>query len=632
MDLSQGPRKLSSTRREFVIRTGAAAACLPASAPRYPFRRLRISVVSGLSRAIRITSANLWRGAWLGCERNGEVLEQRWIFTAVADALLGTIEGNLGFDVGDSREAMLNFEMSSLGGVAYAIESPQAILAVAIDKTFDNPEIFVFLEHPGTRRAWLATQGEPTAGMVSSGNNLAQLIDGAGAFAGIANLVEQAQTSISISQISFDVDFIAKYLSENSAVGPQLIDRLIARSNEGIAVRILLRFDKTILGLGENSSYWALMKYLKQREHRIAVRTFRMSLQTFHAKMLIVDDRDAVIIGSPFERGYWDTPEHRITEPRRAKAKGLPPNPMHDISIGVRGDAANDVLLTFNGLWAAAAHEPLPPTQLSRPIPPELAPVVQVVRTIPANAGVTAGGETGVFESYLRAISQARSLIYIENQYFTNSTIVELIRRRLDDVPALRAIIVLNENPDLPLYPLRQFELLQKAGLLDHPRAGVYALWSFSPSSPTSKPALSPIYVHSKMGFVDDRWVTIGTANADGVSLDRSREYIWTHLRNVEVNISVYDPTNAHDKFLFSVRDRLWSEHLGVSSEQIDQHRADPLDLWRSAAERNVATLRGAQPTLQGHVLPFVPAKHLRDQLSALGIDSTGFTLGKEGH
>jgi len=77
----------------------------------------------------------------------------------------------------------------------------------------------------------------------------------------------------------------------------------------------------------------------------------------------------------------------------------------------------------------------------------------------------------------------------------------------------------------------------------------------------------NPVYVHAKIGIVDDRWLTLGSANLNEHSL----------FNDTEVNLVTDDAALAR-----RVRERLWSEHLGD-----DCTDRDPLtvleELWRPA-------------------------------------------------
>jgi phosphatidylserine/phosphatidylglycerophosphate/cardiolipin synthase-like enzyme len=68
------------------------------------------------------------------------------------------------------------------------------------------------------------------------------------------------------------------------------------------------------------------------------------------------------------------------------------------------------------------------------------------------------------------------------------------------------------------------------------------------------------IYVHAKVGIVDDRWLTVGSANLNEHSL----------FNETEMNVVTHDPTLAR-----RTRLRLWSEHL-----------ERPSHCWRATQQR----------------------------------------------
>ena len=63
------------------------------------------------------------------------------------------------------------------------------------------------------------------------------------------------------------------------------------------------------------------------------------------------------------------------------------------------------------------------------------------------------------------------------------------------------------------------------------------------------------VYVHAKVAVVDDRWLTVGSANLNEHSL----------FNDTEVNIVTDDAALAR-----TVRERLWSEHLGADCTGVD--------------------------------------------------------------
>jgi phosphatidylserine/phosphatidylglycerophosphate/cardiolipin synthase-like enzyme len=79
------------------------------------------------------------------------------------------------------------------------------------------------------------------------------------------------------------------------------------------------------------------------------------------------------------------------------------------------------------------------------------------------------------------------------------------------------------------------------------------------------------LYVHAKVGIVDDRWLTVGSANLNAHSL----------LNDTEMNVVTQEPELAR-----ATRLRLWSEHLEVEPGSIAGDAPHTLvdERWRPIA------------------------------------------------
>jgi len=89
------------------------------------------------------------------------------------------------------------------------------------------------------------------------------------------------------------------------------------------------------------------------------------------------------------------------------------------------------------------------------------------------------------------------------------------------------------------------------------------------------------LYVHAKIGIVDDRWLTIGSANLNAHSF----------FNDTEVNVHVCDPELAR-----RTRLRLWSEHLELPEDAIAGDPTDVVDrLWAPIARRQSECRRTGQ-------------------------------------
>lgn len=383
-----------------------------------------------------------------------------------------------------------------------------------------------------------------------------------------------------------------------------------------------------------------------------------LSAGVMHCKLVIADGKLALSIGSPFGQGYVDGHAHRIDDPGRGSHSGFP---MHDAGFAVSGPAVAHLHEAFRVLWNIEAGEtdrvdprPTPPSQTDGG---DAICDMQVVRTLSKGGkfeGLTEDGEQGILEAYLRAINEAQDYIYLETQYFTNDAIgnalVNVLKRSIAAGTNLQAILLVNIRPDVPFYPRRQRQLITRirkaidwrgAG---RDRFGVFTRWTWEPDGfgPSGRPRIMPVYVHAKVGIVDDKWATVGSANLDGLSLDSLRlaELIGKENRAVEVNGVMFngvDGTSESDAVRI-LRHQLWAEHLGeltgtgepAPGALTTQRGATGwLGNWTKRAKENVRQLIDDPLHEHGDYARILPwpeddstHKTPRDHLKALGIPS----------
>ena len=247
----------------------------------------------------------------------------------------------------------------------------------------------------------------------------------------------------------------------------------------------------------------------------------------------------------------------------------------HDVQAAVRGPAVVQIWQALVDRW----NDPAPvrgPGVV--PIPKSEQPVsseggslaIQVLRTVPCQ-GIFRGlprGEQTVRAAYLRAIEKAEHYIYIEDQYFWPSPVMDALRdavargvhviamvARDFDIPGITAVHksmrartaahIRGAHPD-------RFHLFHKERLKDS----------------------EAIYVHSKLMFVDDVFFAVGTANVNWRS----------HTNDTELHLGVVDEdlTEAMiglrpavvGRQIRAMRQDLWAEHLDMSQAQLD----DPIE------------------------------------------------------
>ncbi len=128
-----------------------------------------------------------------------------------------------------------------------------------------------------------------------------------------------------------------------------------------------------------------------------------------------------------------------------------------------------------------------------------------------------------------------------------------------------------------------------------HGRLLACTLYSRDPAAGQS----APVYVHAKIGIVDDRWMTIGSANLNAHSL----------FNDSEVNIVTQDRGLVLD-----VRRRLWAEHLEAGPETVVGDPTEAIDrLWRPiATESRRRADAGETPAHRLITLPGVSRRSMR--------------------
>ena len=220
---------------------------------------------------------------------------------------------------------------------------------------------------------------------------------------------------------------------------------------------------------------------------------------------------------------------------------------------------------------------------------------VQLVRTVPQRVyDFVPAGDFRILEAYMRALRSAEKLIYLENQFLWSSEIAAIMRQKLAHPPSdeFRLVIVLPADPNDGSDDTRG----QLADLIECDGGGrllactLYALGELGPK---------PVYVHAKIGIVDDRWLTIGSANLNEHSL----------FNDTELNVVTCDPTLARETRL-----RLWAEHLQRPPSEISGDPTRVVDeVWKpTAEEQGRRRAAGEPPTHRLSLLPHVSRRTRR--------------------
>jgi phosphatidylserine/phosphatidylglycerophosphate/cardiolipin synthase-like enzyme len=264
----------------------------------------------------------------------------------------------------------------------------------------------------------------------------------------------------------------------------------------------------------------------------------------------------------------------------------------HDAATRVTGPAVADVAEHFNARWHATTGERLDRASS----PPGSGDVeLQVVRTVPEKIyDFQARGDFRILEAYTRALCSAREFVYLESQFLWSTQVVEILADKLRNPPSdrFRVVVLLPAKPNNGADTTRgQLAALVRAD------DGNGRFLATTITARTGGLA-GPLYVHAKVGIVDDAWLTIGSANLNEHSF----------FNDTEMNIITCEPEIARDTRL-----RLWAEHLELPVARLAGEPAAVIDeLWRPIATEQRARLeRGEALTHRLRELPGVSRRSM---------------------
>ena len=236
--------------------------------------------------------------------------------------------------------------------------------------------------------------------------------------------------------------------------------------------------------------------------------------------------------------------------------------------------------------------------RLAPPVPREAAGDVelQIVRTIPERVySAVPRGDFRILESYVRAFRGAQRLIYLENQFLWSPEISSILAEKLRRPPTdeFRLLIVLPSKPNSGGDDTRGV-----LGELLEADAGAGRLVVCTLYARLGRIA-EPVYVHAKIGIVDDTWLTVGSANLNEHSL----------FNDSEMNVVTHDSSVARDTRL-----RLWAEHLELAVADVSGEPTTVIDdLWKPIAEEQLARRLAGEPlTHRLSLLPHVSSRSER--------------------
>ncbi|CDO70864.1 hypothetical protein BN946_scf184801.g57 [Trametes cinnabarina] len=437
------------------------------------------------------------------------------------------------------------------------------------------------------------------------------------------------------------------------------LDKLLEKkAKEGVKIYIILYQEVSNRTTPTDSNY--AKQRLTALHPNIMVQRSPSHFQTgtfywaHHEKLCVIDQTIAFMGGLDHCFGRWDTPQHVLVDDPEPGPDGpeyiwpgkdysnprildfhalnkphedmydrskIPRMPWHDVSMQVVGQPARDLARHFVQRWnyllriknhSRAMPFLLPPPEFK---PGELAEMgltgtceLQICRSAgPWSMGTPDRIEYSIQNAYLKAIQMSDHFVYIENQFFITSTVVNEVKieNRIGDALVHRIIRAHREGtpwkcciviPLLPGFafpvdhsdasairiilecqnrticrgPNSIFARLRKEGIDPDDYISVFSLRNWGKLRGEVL-TTEQVYIHGKVCIVDDRLAIIGSANINERSQRGDRD---SEIAAVIRDTDMLDCTMAGKpykvgRFAHSLRVRLMREHLGVDVDAL---------------------------------------------------------------
>jgi phosphatidylserine/phosphatidylglycerophosphate/cardiolipin synthase-like enzyme len=274
---------------------------------------------------------------------------------------------------------------------------------------------------------------------------------------------------------------------------------------------------------------------------RMALDAQERPMHCHHEKLAVIDGRVAFVGGIDLTSLAGDRLD-TSTHPARG-AVGW-----HDASSRVEGPLVADVAEHIALRWQDVTGEQLEPVERG----PAGTTRAQFVRTVPNNVyDALPDGDYRILEAYIRALRSAERLVYLESQFLWAPEVTEILRAKLRDPPTdeFRVIVILPARPNNGVDDTRgQLGLLVESDEDER----FLACTLYQPKR------ADQVYVHAKLGIVDDRWLVVGSANLNEHSF----------YNDTEACVITCDEELAR-----ATRLRLWREHLDCEDVSFERFR-----------------------------------------------------------
>jgi phosphatidylserine/phosphatidylglycerophosphate/cardiolipin synthase-like enzyme len=264
-----------------------------------------------------------------------------------------------------------------------------------------------------------------------------------------------------------------------------------------------------------------------------------------HQKFAVIDGATAFVGGLDLCSGRWDDRDHCADNRNRVNTDQSTYLPFHDIQSYHSGPVAKKFAELFTERWKLVCCEELKLAHVSEKPAidfPGRCPVLSNRVAVSRTQAKTDDGKQDSIQEIRRlfedAIASAERLIYIENQYFSSDALLRALSKRMKAKERSQLDIVLVLARDTTAFvekisigrmQAKVISCLKELAAANGHRLGVYY-----PACLAADGQEVPIYIHSKLFLVDDRLLSIGSANMNNRSMSLDTEVNVTREASLE--------------------------------------------------------------------------------------------------
>lgn len=299
----------------------------------------------------------------------------------------------------------------------------------------------------------------------TAGNKMQLYVDGKNAYPQIMSLIEHAQTSLHLEM----------YIFRDDKASWDVAEALAARAAKGVKVRVMTDWNGSPTG----SPIYDFLRANGVEVRHFTAQSIKNPTQVDHRKIIIADGAKAITGGMNIADTYKNT--------------------WHDAIVTLEGPVVHDLQNTFAQSWKVVGGSDFGKGTDVYATLPKTAPGTTGMRVLTTDPG------EDIRKAMFRAVDNAKYQINIENPYFTDDVMVDkLVAAAKRGVKVNIVVPAVSDVGIVKAASRHHFKSLIDAG------AKVFLY--------------KDRMVHTKAMTVDGVWGTIGSCNADNLSLRRNRE------------------------------------------------------------------------------------------------------------